>query len=1216
MRNLKRALSLALASVMLMGMMVVGSSAASYPDVDDQDHVKAIEVLSAVGVIVGDNGNFRPDDSVSRNEMAVIMAKLILGTYEADSYVGNHPFTDVPDWASKYVAACYNSGIIAGRTETTYDGTATVTAVEAAAMMLRALGYEDLSKGAAQWDQPVAAKANEINLFVDLNGAGNAAMDRDSVAQLALNTLQATMVTTVRTGQDITLPDGTTISATRSYEMRTTSYGWKDAIDDEGNGNQGGYLQLGEYLYRGDLTKNTEGSDNFGRDAEIWSYKNDEIISAPLKADKTYVGEVSAKDIYADLGLKANITAGNVEVYENSASDSNTGDGAKGITRNDSNTKFGTDGQTVEVYYTAAKDATPASAKVCIVSTYLGVVVDEDFTQDNKDGIRVDVFGESVMFYEAAGYSEDDVVLLTVSDGEIQSILGAPETVSGEVTRVGTKNGNVTDLTIDKTKYPQSVCYDEGDGDVIKGADSLAVSSSYTLYLDRNNCYLAAVLDEDNSTTDLVYLHNVREGSFLGDGNEVNDKVMATVVYMDGTFKSVSVDKVSGNTWDGQDTVAKKVAALEPFEGKLVDLKYDEDDKEYTMNVASEDYTSTAIAKDVELKTDSKYANFASTNNTYLNDSTVYLFVKVKEDDATKIDSVDTVTGGVSFDVDISEMNGSAFATKKNKSTAEYVVIMAEYEAAEKDILYIKSATKKGDIKDGQTYEGYYAGETAKVEIPVDDAYTANVTEAGFYEYSERSNGNLKVTKVAATDAAKKAGALMDKDVTSLENNLIQVSGGYAPYDLTGVKVVDLTDRTKPAENEYGANITSLAALRRVVDKGDYTVNVSIYVNGDNEVKALFINTILEGGGEDLDEGTPAKLEINVTYKKDASEVADPTWTANDTVVFSATGLNATATYKPSARAASDWQVTVTQPANWTGEFDGAKLTLTAPEAGELGSSPVSGAYAVTVTNSVGTVSSGEATGNFIDGTGDGGSEPEQPGVTSVTVAPDTATVAKGGTQKFTATVVVTGGAEETVNWTVTGGAKAGTAITADGTLTVAADETAATLTVTATSTVDSTKKGTATVTVSSEAPAQHVHNLTWSEQVAEKPATCTEAGEAAHYTVTCSGSVGQCDLTDGAWYASTNSDSTTDAGTAMTDAEKVIAAKGHTAIENPGTTSTNYAHQWNSTNSVMQHAVKCKDCDEPATADSWENCDAGSDGDSICNICGQTNISTEPQNP
>ena len=48
MRNLKRALSLALASVMLLGMMVVATSAASYPDIDENDNVEAIEVLNAV----------------------------------------------------------------------------------------------------------------------------------------------------------------------------------------------------------------------------------------------------------------------------------------------------------------------------------------------------------------------------------------------------------------------------------------------------------------------------------------------------------------------------------------------------------------------------------------------------------------------------------------------------------------------------------------------------------------------------------------------------------------------------------------------------------------------------------------------------------------------------------------------------------------------------------------------------------------------------------------------------------------------------------------------------------------------------------------------------------------------------------------------------------------------------------------------------------------
>ena len=62
MRNLKRALSLLLSSAMVLGMLVMGSSAASYTDVTSEENVEAIEVLKAVGVMTGDeNGNFNPD---------------------------------------------------------------------------------------------------------------------------------------------------------------------------------------------------------------------------------------------------------------------------------------------------------------------------------------------------------------------------------------------------------------------------------------------------------------------------------------------------------------------------------------------------------------------------------------------------------------------------------------------------------------------------------------------------------------------------------------------------------------------------------------------------------------------------------------------------------------------------------------------------------------------------------------------------------------------------------------------------------------------------------------------------------------------------------------------------------------------------------------------------------------------------------------------------
>ena len=104
MRNLKRALSLALASVMLVGMMVVGTSAASFSDVDSDNNVEAISVLQAVGVMNGyDDGGFHPEANVTRNQMAMIICAL-LGLDGAD-FTGYRPFTDVPDWAAGAVAA-------------------------------------------------------------------------------------------------------------------------------------------------------------------------------------------------------------------------------------------------------------------------------------------------------------------------------------------------------------------------------------------------------------------------------------------------------------------------------------------------------------------------------------------------------------------------------------------------------------------------------------------------------------------------------------------------------------------------------------------------------------------------------------------------------------------------------------------------------------------------------------------------------------------------------------------------------------------------------------------------------------------------------------------------------------------------------------------------------------------------------------------------------
>ena len=56
MRNLKRALSLALAAIMLLGMMVMGTSAVSIDDFTDSDavqNVEAVTLTSGLGIFQG-----------------------------------------------------------------------------------------------------------------------------------------------------------------------------------------------------------------------------------------------------------------------------------------------------------------------------------------------------------------------------------------------------------------------------------------------------------------------------------------------------------------------------------------------------------------------------------------------------------------------------------------------------------------------------------------------------------------------------------------------------------------------------------------------------------------------------------------------------------------------------------------------------------------------------------------------------------------------------------------------------------------------------------------------------------------------------------------------------------------------------------------------------------------------------------------------------------
>ena len=296
MRNLKRALSLLLSSTMVLGMLVMGGSAAGYQDVDASNvNQEAIEVLKAVGVMTGDeNGNFNPDKQVTRAEMAVVMANLL--DLKVEDFKGaSLPFTDVPEWAVPYVAACYADGITAGISATQYGSNNSVTTAQAALMMMKALGYFQLSKDfGSDWQVATVKQGSKIDLFDGIVAGASTAMTRNDVAQLTLNTLESTMVETDGTNTTITLPGGITIdSGDTKYVDRTTSkYDYNDSKENT--------LQLCENLYGDDLKK-TDKADEFGRPGNTWTYEKDDVAFASEKPVATYAGADFDKDVVEDL---------------------------------------------------------------------------------------------------------------------------------------------------------------------------------------------------------------------------------------------------------------------------------------------------------------------------------------------------------------------------------------------------------------------------------------------------------------------------------------------------------------------------------------------------------------------------------------------------------------------------------------------------------------------------------------------------------------------------------------------------------------------------------------------------------------------------------------------------------------------------------------------------------------------------------------------------
>ncbi|MFB2011691.1 S-layer homology domain-containing protein [Flintibacter sp. P01028] len=783
MRNLKRALSLALASVMVMGLMVVGTGAA-YDDVSSKQNQEAIEVLQEVGVMTGDeNGNFNPDALVTRNEMAVVMSNLM--DYRVANYKGTSPFTDVPAWAEPYVAACYTNGITSGVSATTYGGDQSVTTAQAALMLMKALGYFQFqSDFENDWQFSTIKQANKIDLFIDVESGVIEPMTRNDLAQLVLNTLKAG---TVEADNDTIKvdADGVKVEAGKvSYNFITSGESYAGAIKGLTTAgtvvNSGTRIvELGEKLYQGDLKMYEDRSDDFGRPGTRWTYKTTTIGTYSDTPAATYTAKMSKDDLYDLLGkdvvddYRLDLFVDGVKVadevaitttYAQANSSSASCQSGKGVL-----TEVYTDADkelvTVTVSNTYLMQATgdynesKGTVAVTTLTTPIGGLTNSvnSLADDDFDSVK--------------DMAEDDYILYTYAGGKVQSAVKA-EVLTGEVTAYsdatktyGDAGGNVT---IDGTKHDYAkfadVSTDHGCGTVFSVGNSAAIvldQYGYALYVD----------DAALSMGNYVYISRIAKETNL------STKVIADAYFFDGTNETITLKPGTA--------VANSIGS-----NTALDLghwySYSKNSKdEYTLTKAATTGTGTAtvvIDSTYTAIKNNKVAMFNDSNgNAVAGNSNTVFIVKDKNDDITVYTGITNVPD-ITFKTADSDHKIAFMRDKDNSSKAASLVFVdtganGRVKSVVDSLLYtIKKDTTFVDNNNNERINRWIVvldGELTKV-----DTKETWVAKALYEDYSIDADGYYETG--SAFDVSD-----VDKDAVPLSGDKINQSGDTLTLDTT-----------------------------------------------------------------------------------------------------------------------------------------------------------------------------------------------------------------------------------------------------------------------------------------------------------------------------------------------------------------------------------------------------------------------------------------------
>ncbi|KNY29799.1 WG repeat-containing protein [Pseudobacteroides cellulosolvens] len=170
---------------------------------DIQSHWAKIQITELVGknVISGyENGTFRPDNNITRAELAVIIVK-VLGLKLLSGDTKFNDDNDIPAWAKAYINTAAESGIISGYGDNTFKSDKPCSRQEIVVMIMRAFKFGSSNKklnlkdssAIQNWARDYITKAIELQIikgYEDMTFKPEKNVTRAEAAAIVSNSLK------------------------------------------------------------------------------------------------------------------------------------------------------------------------------------------------------------------------------------------------------------------------------------------------------------------------------------------------------------------------------------------------------------------------------------------------------------------------------------------------------------------------------------------------------------------------------------------------------------------------------------------------------------------------------------------------------------------------------------------------------------------------------------------------------------------------------------------------------------------------------------------------------------------------------------------------------------------------------------------------------------------------------------------------------------------